>query len=69
MFADKDYEKVIDLTAPLAKRIVTVQTPDNPRALPAEELKKEVEKVNPNVTSADSVAKAVEEVKAKFFTE
>ena len=64
VFADKDYEKVIELTAPLAKRIVTVQTPDNPRALPAEELKKEVEKVNPNVTSADSVAKAVEEVKA-----
>ena len=64
VFADKDYEKVIELTAPLAKRIVTVQTPDNPRALPAEELKKAVEKVNPNVTSADSVAKAVEEVKA-----
>ena len=40
VFADKDYEKVIELTAPLAKRIVTVQTPDNPRALPAEELKK-----------------------------
>ena len=55
VFADKDYEKVIELTAPLAKRIVTVQTPDNPRALPAEALK--------NVTSADSVAKAVEEVK------
>ena len=64
VFADIDYEKVIELTAPLAKRIVTVQTPDNPRALPAEELKKAVEKVNPNVTSADSVAKAVEEVKA-----
>lgn len=64
VFADKDYEKVIELTATLAKRIVTVQTPDNPRALPAEELKKAVEKVNPNVTSADSVAKAVEEVKA-----
>ena len=63
VFADKDYEKVIELTAPLAKRIVTVQTPDNPRALPAEALKKAVEKVNPNVTSADSVAKAVEEVK------
>ena len=63
VFADKDYEKVIELTAPLAKRIVTVQTPDNPRALPAEVLKKAVEKVNPNVTSADSVAKAVEEVK------
>ena len=44
VFADKDYEKVIELTAPLAKQIVTVQTPNNPRALPAEELKKAVEK-------------------------
>ena len=62
--ADKDYEKVIELTAPLAKQIVTVQTPNNPRALPAEELKKAVEKVNPNVKAAKSVAEAVEEVKA-----
>ena len=64
VFADKDYEKVIELTAPLAKQIVTVQTPNNPRALPAEELKKAVEKVNPNVKAAKSVAEAVEEVKA-----
>ena len=63
VFADKDYEKVIELTAPLAKQIVTVQTPNNPRALPAEALKKAVEKVNPNVKAAKSVAEAVEEVK------
>ena len=48
-FKDKDYEKVIALTAPLAKHIITVETPDNPRAMPAERLKEEVAKVNPSV--------------------
>ena len=37
MMADKEYEKAIDLISGLAAHIVTC-TPDNPRALPAEEL-------------------------------
>lgn len=60
VFADKDYESVIEITAPLAKNIITVQTPDNPRALPAEELKAAVEKVNPCVEAAGSIREAVE---------
>ena len=59
VFADKDYEKVIEITAPLAEQIITVQTPDNPRALPAEELKCAVEKVNPKVSSAKNIEEAV----------
>lgn len=59
VFADKDYEKVIEITAPLAEQIITVQTPDNPRALPAEELKCAVEKVNPKVSSAKTIEEAV----------
>lgn len=62
VFADKDYEKVIETTAPLAEQIITVQTPGNPRALPAEELKCAVEKVNPNVSSAATIEEAVERV-------
>ncbi len=38
IFADKEYEKVIRITAPLADRIFTIQTPGNSRALPAQEL-------------------------------
>ena len=34
MFKDKDYAQVIDLTAPLARHIITVETPGNPRAMP-----------------------------------
>ncbi len=37
VMADKDVSEMIDILAPLAKRIITV-TPNNPRALPAREL-------------------------------
>lgn len=60
VFCDKDYKKIIQITAPLAYHILTVQTPDNPRALDAEILQAEVAKVNPSVEACASVAKAVE---------
>ena len=63
VFKDKDYEEVIRLTAPLAEHIITIQTPDNPRALPASQLKKAVEKVNPSVEAADSIQEAVKKAK------
>ena len=59
VFSDKDYEKVIEITAPLAEQIITVQTPENPRALPTEELKRAVEKVNPKVSFAKTIEEAV----------
>lgn len=64
MFKDKDYAQVIDLTAPLAKHIITVETPGNPRAMPARELAEAVGKVNPSVEWADSVAHGVEKALA-----
>lgn len=64
MFKDKDYAQVIDLTAPLARRIITVETPGNPRAMPARELAEAVGKVNPSVEWADSVAHGVEKALA-----
>lgn len=60
VFRDKEYEKVIDITAPLASQIITVATPGNPRALPALDLAVAVREVNPNVTNADSLEEAVE---------
>ena len=60
MFKDKDYAQVIDLTAPLARHIITVETPGNPRALPACELAEAVARVNPSVEWADSVTHGVE---------
>lgn len=64
MFKGKDYAQVIDLTAPLARHIITVETPGNPRAMPARELAEAVGKVNPSVEWADSVAHGVEKALA-----
>lgn len=57
---DKEYEKIISLTHSLADQIITVTPPDNPRALPAYELAREIAKVHPDVTAADSLEEAVE---------
>lgn len=38
IFADKDYDSIIELTAPMADHIFTIATPDNPRAMAADEL-------------------------------
>lgn len=65
VFADKDYTQEIALTAPLAKRIYTVQTKDNPRALDAAVLAEAVRKINPDVVCAGSVPKALEQALGK----
>ena len=62
VFADKDYQSVISMTAPLAKHIITIQTPDNQRALPAEQLRDAVAKVNPSVEAAGSIREAVRKI-------
>lgn len=61
MFQDKDYKKVIALTAPLAEHITTVETRDNPRAMPAKDLAEAVAAVNHSVESANSIQQAVSE--------
>ena len=60
MFADKDYKSVIQRMAPYAEQIFTIQTPDNPRALPAEELAEAVREFNKNVQAVSSVGEAVQ---------
>lgn len=57
---DKDYGRIIDLTHAYADQVITITPPENPRALPALELAKEVAKVHPSVTAAGSLEEAVE---------
>lgn len=57
---DKEYEKVIELTSEYAEQIITLTPPENPRALSALELAREVSKVHPLVTVAESVEDAVD---------
>lgn len=60
VFADKDYRSVIQKTAHFADQILTIQTPDNVRALPAEELAEAVREYNLNVRAMASIKDAVE---------
>lgn len=64
IFQDKDYQKVIELTAPLAEHIITIETRDNPRAMPAKALAEAVAAVNPSVEAADSIQQAVSKTMA-----
>lgn len=59
MFRDKDYDSVIQKTVPFADKILTIQTPGNPRALPAEELAQAVSKYHSDVQAVTSLEKAV----------
>ena len=61
VFKDKEYEKVIRITAPYAAKVTAVETPGNPRVLPKEELKKVWETFGVPVTTADTIAEAVKE--------
>lgn len=59
VFRDKDYPSIISLTAPYAEKIFTIQTPGNPRALPADELCQAVKQVNPSACAAASIQDAL----------
>lgn len=60
MFRDKDYREVASITAPLAEEILTVETPGNPRALPAKELAEAVREFHPQVRAVSSLKEAAE---------
>ena len=60
---DKDYDRIIELTHGYAEQIITITPPENPRALPALDLAKEVAKFHPSVTAAESLEEAVEMAK------
>lgn len=58
MFSDKEYEKVVRLLAPAAHMIFTVKTPNNPRALGADELAKCAKRHCKYVTACKSIEEA-----------
>jgi dihydrofolate synthase/folylpolyglutamate synthase len=60
IFKDKEYEEVAKITVPLAAHVITVETPGNPRALPAGELLEVVKKYQPSSEKADHISEAVE---------
>lgn len=59
VFRDKEYEEIIRLTAPYAASVTTIETPGNPRALPAEELAECWKRYHRNVTCEKDIKCAV----------
>ena len=60
MFQDKDYRAVLSKTCPYAEKIFTIEAPDNPRALPAEELALAAREFHKDVQAMKSIEEAVE---------
>ncbi len=58
MLADKEYEKVLEILLPYARKVYTV-TPDNERALSGEILCEKAKKFHSDVTDEESVAAAL----------
>ncbi len=68
VFADKEYKKVIKALVPLATAVITTETPDNPRALPAGELGKCAAGYCKDVSVSDSIRDAYERAVKKADT-
>ena len=63
VLADKEYEKIVSIMAPLADVIVTICTKNNQRALPSKELARVARKYADTVIDAKNMSNAVELVK------
>lgn len=59
VFADKEYERILETEAPYLQRMITVQTPGNPRALQAKQLAEAARKYIGDVQAAASIEDAV----------
>lgn len=64
VLADKEHGRMLEILAPLAEEILTV-TPDNPRALDGESLKKEAMEYHRNVIFCESLEEAIEKCRLK----
>ena len=60
MFRDKEYEEVLVLIAPYLSKLIAIETPGNPRALPKEELAQTAKRYLTDVECAETVADAVQ---------
>lgn len=63
VLADKEHEKMLQCMLPLAEKVYTI-TPENPRALPGEELCREAMKYHGRVECPGSIHKALEKALA-----
>ena len=59
MLADKEYDEVVKTMAPCMAQVFTVTPPENPRALPAEELARSAERCGLHAQACGNLDEAV----------
>lgn len=60
VFSDKDYMGILDILIPISKKVITMETPDNIRALPAKKLAEYIKKYyDISVESACSIKDSI----------
>lgn len=64
IFADKDYEKILKITCPQAKKVYVIES-DNPRALPSNKLAKVAKRYVHDVVDAKTVRQAMDMIWSK----
>lgn len=60
VFKDKEYNKLLSHLVPLSKQVITVETPNNDRAMPAHELREKVLVYSEHVEAAESICQGME---------
>lgn len=60
VFKDKEYREILKTTAPYAEAIITIETPNNDRALPAQELAAAASEYHEHVEAAGSIQDAIQ---------
>ena len=64
VFKDKEYNKLLSHLVPLSKHVITVETPNNDRAMPAHELREKALAYSEHVEAAESICQGMEKAYA-----
>ena len=57
---DKEYDKLLSHLVPLSKQVITVETPNNDRAMPARELAEKARAYSKHVEASDSIYQGID---------
>lgn len=60
VFKDKEYDKLLSHLVPLSKQVITVETPNNDRAMPARELAEKARAYSKHVEASDSIYQGID---------
>ena len=60
VFKDKEYDKLLSHLVPISRQVITVETPNNARAMPARELAEKARAYSNHVEASDSIYQGID---------